>query len=150
MESQGKLMFYCPFCGQKLSFLDGSLIKMVGRLHATTFSCRTMFYISAKLGQYGCIVGEGVRVYDGAKVEFECINHACHRSFTSTRNDDLAEIRMKDEQGREFKVVFNKVFGKRSTFLLDMEEERILKSFGSDSHEYSADPDDRHRNFFGE
>ena len=150
MEPQGKLTFYCPFCGQKLSFLEGTLVKLVGRLHATTFSCQTMFYISAKLGQYGCIVGEGVRVYDGAKVEFECVNHACRKNFTSPFNDDLAEIRMKDEDGREFKVVFNKIFGKRSTFLLDMEEQKIVETYGSDSEEYSRDPENRRRNFFGE
>ena len=150
MEPQGKLTFYCPFCGQKLSFLEGSLIKMVGRLHATTFSCRTMFYVSAKLGHYGCIVGEGVRVFDGAKVELECINMACQKSFTSPHNDDLAEIRMKDEDGNDFKVVFNKIYGKRSTFLLDMEEECILEIYGSDSQEYTGDPEDRRRNFFGD
>lgn len=150
MEPQGKLTFYCPFCGQKLSFLDGMLIKMVGRLHATTFSCKTMFYFSAQLGQYGCIVGEGVRVYDGAKVEYECINHACKKNFTSPNNEDLAEIRMKDGEGKEFKVVFNKVYGKRSTFLLDMEDRALVESFGVDKEEYISDPDDRNRNFFGE
>lgn len=150
MEPTGKLTFYCPFCGQKLSFLDGTLIKMAGRMHATTFSCRTMFYFPAKLGQYGCIVGEGVRVYDGAKVEFECINHACRKNFTVKSNDELAEIRMKDESGHEFKVIFNKLFGKRSTFLVDLEARTLVESFGADQEEYIEDPDDRSRNFFGE
>ncbi len=150
MEPQGKMTFYCPFCGQKLSFLEGMLIKMVGRLHATTFSCKTMFYFSAQLGQYGCIVGEGVRVHDGAKVEFECINNACKKSFTSPHNDDLAEIRMKDEAGHDFKVVFNKIFGKRSTFLLNLEDRELVDAFGVDKDEYMQDPADRARNFFGE
>ena len=150
MEPQGKLTFYCPFCGQKLSFLEGMLIKMVGRLHATTFSSKTMLYFSAKLGQYGCIVGEGVRIYDGAKVEFECINTACKKNFTSTNNDELAEIRMKDSAGHEFKVVFNKIYGKRSTFLLDLEDRSLVDSYGVDKEEYIADPEDRNRNFFGE
>lgn len=144
------MTFFCPFCGQKLSFLDGTIIKMVGRLNATTFSCKTMFYFSAKLGEYGCIVGEGVRVFDGAKVEFECINTSCKRSFTSPHNDDLAEITMKDDNGKEFKVVFNKIFGKRSTFLLDMEAKKVVESFGVDRDKYISDPEERRRNFFGE
>ena len=57
----GKLLFSCPHCGQKLSFLDGTLVKLAGRLHAESFSCKTMFYIPAKLGAYGAIVGEGVQ-----------------------------------------------------------------------------------------
>jgi hypothetical protein len=150
MEPQGKMTFYCPYCGQKLSFLEGTLIKMVGRLHATTFSCKTMFYFSAQLGQYGCIVGEGVRVYDGAKVEYECINTACKKNFTSPHNDELAEISATDEDFKEFKVVFNKVFGKRSTFLLDMAQSKLVESFGVDKDDYISDPEERRRNFFGE
>ena len=104
IKIQGKMTFFCPHCGQKLSFLDGTLIKMVGRLHTTTFSCKTMLYFSARLGQYGCIVGENVRIYDGARVEYECINSACKKNFTATNNEDLAEITMKDGSGKEFNV----------------------------------------------
>lgn len=150
MEPQGKMMFFCPHCGQKLSFLDGMIIKMVGRCHSTTFSSKTMFYFSAKLGQYGCIVGETVRIFDGAKVEYECINAACKQNFTSPHNEELAEITGKDEAGKEYKVVFNKIFGKRSTFLVDMEEKKVVESFGVDQGEYVSDPEERRRNFFGE
>ncbi|MFH2010456.1 MAG: hypothetical protein ABI333_27905 [bacterium] len=150
MEPQGKMTFTCPHCGQKLSFLDGSLIKMVGRLHSTTFSCKTMFYFSATLGQHGCIVGEGVRVYDGAKVEYECINHKCGANLTAPYNDELAEIACEDEAGNWFKVVFNKIFGKDSTFVLDMQQQKVTASYGGAKDAIFTDIHERRRNFFGE
>ena len=150
MEPKGKKTFYCPFCGQKLSFLNGTVIKMVGRMHATTFSCKTMLYVNANLGEYGIIVGEGVRVYDGAKIELECINSGCKKNFTTSYNDELAQILMKDSAGNEFRVVFNKIFGKRATFVLDMEAHKVVESFGDAADEMFKDRAERGRNFFGE
>lgn len=147
-EAKGKLLFSCPHCGQKLSFLDGTLVKLAGRLHAETFSCKAMFYIPAKLGEYGAIVGEGVRIKEGARVEFECINGACKHNFTSSHDPDLAEVLMTDQNGRKFAVVFNKVFGKRSTYLVDFKRHELLESFGEDADLYAADFD-KPRNYFG-
>lgn len=147
-EAQGKPTFTCPHCNQKLSFLDGTVVKLAGRLHAESFSCKTMFYIPAKLGQYGAIVGEGVRLKEGARVEFECINGACKKNFTTGYDPDLAEILMTDESGRKFVVVFNKIFGKRSTFLLDFKRHELLESFGEHAKLYIGEFD-KPRNFFG-
>ena len=150
METQGKMTFTCPKCGQKLSFLDGSIIKLVGRLKATTFSCKTMFYFSATLGQHGCIVGEGVRVKDGAKVELECLNVLCKQNLTAPYNDELAELKGTDEAGNEFKVVFSKIYGKDSTFVLDMQAKKVTASYGENKDTIFADIHERRRNFFGE
>lgn len=144
----GKMTFLCPYCGQKLSFLNGSIIKMTGRLHADNFSCKTMIYIPSGLGVYGAIVGEGVRIEEGAKVEFECINGACKQNFTTSYDDDLAEIKMVDESGKEFVVIFNKIYGKKSTFLVDLKEKKLIESFGEDAGDYSSEFD-KPINFFG-
>lgn len=145
---KGKLTFYCPYCGQKLSFLEGTVIKMVGRLHAETFSCKTMFYFPAQLGQYGAIVGEGVNLRDGARVEFECINGACRKNFTATYDQNLAEIKMVDPAGNEYVVVFNKIFGRRSTFLIDFKTQKVLESYGDHAPEYLREFD-KPTNYFG-
>ena len=147
-EPTGKSTYLCPYCSQKLSFLDGTIIKLVGRLHADTFSCKTMFYISARLGQYGAVVGEGLRLKEGAVVEFECINGACKKNFTAAYDDNLAEIKMVDQNGQEYAVIFNKIFGKQSTFLVDLKEKKLVKSFGEHVHQYHQDFDIP-KNFFG-
>lgn len=131
-----KPRFQCPRCGQKLSFLDGTLIKMVCRLHAESFSCKTMVYIPAKLGQYGAIVGEGVRLREGANLELECVNGACKANFTTAHDPTLAEITMIDTDGHEYEVYFNKVYGQRSTFLVDRRNKSLVESYGEHAAEY--------------
>lgn len=148
-EPRGKFTFFCPHCNQKLSFLDGTVVKMIGCLHAESFSCTTMLYLPAKLGQYGAIVGEGVRIRDGARVEYECINRACARKFTTSYDDDLAEIKMVDEAGAEFAVAFSRVFGRRATFLVDFKEHTLVESFGEHAPDLDLDFD-QPVNFFGD
>ena len=148
-EPEGKMTYLCPFCGQKLSFLDGTIIKMVGRLHSDTFSCKAMFYVPATLGHYGAIVGEGVRLKEGAKVEFECINGACKENFTCAYDENLAEIKGVEESGREYVVVFNKNYGRRCTFLVDLKKKSLIKSYGEHASEHVPDFD-KPLNFFGD
>lgn len=144
----GKLRFFCPHCDHKLSFLDGAIVKLVGRLHAETFSARTMIYIPATLGAYGAIVGDGVRLKDGAVVEFECINGACKADLTTPYDDKLSEIKLRDGNDREYVVIFNKIYGKRATFLVDYKKKSLLKSYGADADDFEPDFDKR-LNFFG-
>ena len=148
MKPEGKLTFRCPYCSQKLSFLDGSIVKLTGRLRADTFSCKTLFYIPAMLGEYGAIVGEGVRIQEGAKVDFECINGACKRSLTSSYDDNLAELRMVDEAGREFAVAFNRIYGRRSTYLIDIKSTEVVESYGEHAEEFAL-TFSKKLNFFG-
>jgi hypothetical protein len=132
-----------------MSFLSGTLIKIAGRLHAEFFSCKAMFYIPAELGEYGAIVGEGVRIRDGAKVDFECINGKCKRSFTSSYDDNLAEIKMVDDDGTEYVVVFNRIYGRRATFLIDIKEASLVESYGEHAEEYAFNFEKK-LNFFGD
>lgn len=147
-KPEGRLLFYCPYCNQKLSFLGGTVIKLVGRLHAATFSAMAMFYVPAELGRYGAIVGEGLRLKEGAVVEFECTNGACKRNFTSGYDADLAEIKMVDANGSEFVVVFNKTFGRRSTFLINWRDKTLVGSYGDHADEDTPDFD-KPLNYFG-
>jgi predicted RNA-binding Zn-ribbon protein involved in translation (DUF1610 family) len=140
--------FFCPHCGEKLSFLDGTVIKLDGVLSCDTFSVRTQFYFAAELGQYGAIVAGNVEVREGAKVEFHCIRPRCGKNLTAPYNSDLAEIRMVDEGGGEYVVVFNKIHGRRATFVVDPERQSLVSRFGRDADSY-ADTFERPLNFFG-
>jgi hypothetical protein len=143
-----KKTFYCPHCGQKLSFLDGTMVKMEGLLESPTFTVRTQFFIPAELGRYGAIVAGNVELREGARVEFFCINARCAQNFTALYNPELAEIRMVDETGRDYVVVFNKIFGRRATFLVDRKARQLLGSFGEHAAAY-AQTFERPLNYFG-
>lgn len=147
-DTDTKPTYSCPYCGQKLSFLDGTIIKLVGRLHSEHFSCKTMFYVPAGLGEYGAIVGEGVRLQDGARVQFECINGACKHDLTTAYDADLAEVKMVRDDGREFAVAFNKVYGRHSTFLVDVKEKTLVEAYGEHASQFSPDFE-KPINFFG-
>ena len=75
---------------------------------------------------------------------------SCKSNFTASYNDELAEIEGVDEGGNTYKVVFNKIYGKDSTFVLDMEAKKIVQSAGEAVGTIFDDPDDRRRNFFGD
>ncbi len=147
METE-KRTFSCPYCGEKLSFLEGTVIKMDGVLACDTFTVRTQFYFPAKLGQGGAIIAGGVEVRAGAEVDFRCINARCDRSFTTGFNPELAAIRAVDTAEREYVVVFNRCMDKRSTFLIDLADQALVKHFGVDAETY-ADSFERPLNFFG-
>jgi hypothetical protein len=147
MAKTSKRTYLCPHCGEKLSFLEGTIIKLEGELQCETFSVRTQFFIPAELGRYGGIVGGEVKIQEGARVEFCCIHPACRASFTSAYNPELAEIRMVEE-GREFVFVFNKVFGRRATFVVDIAESKLIDTFGEHADSYAA-TFERPLNFFG-
>jgi hypothetical protein len=125
------------------------MIRMAGRLHAATFSCRSTFYLPARLGKYGAIVGDDIQVREGAVVEFECINPACQRNFTAGYDSDLAEIKMTDADGRPYVVVFNKTCGRHSTFLVDWKAKALVSSFGPHANEDTPDFG-KGLNFFGD
>lgn len=140
--------FYCPYCHEKLSHFDGKVIKMKGVLSCETFECSANFYLPGAIGKYGSIVDEHLRLKDGAKVEFRCPNVKCERSFTTHYDDDLAEIKMIDDDGHEYIVVFNRIYGIHSTFVVDYKKKQLQKAYGEDRTAYQRDFE-KSVNFFG-
>lgn len=148
MIDPAKKTFLCPRCREKLSFLDGTMVKLIGTLAAETFTARTQFFLPAELGRYGAIVAGDVTIREGAKVEFSCPNSRCGAGFTAAYDSNLAEILMVDAAGAEFVVVFHKIYGRRATFVVDQRARKLVGSFGEDAPGYSA-TFERPLNFFG-
>lgn len=140
--------FYCPYCNERLSHFEGTVIKMRGVLACDTFECVANFYLPGAIGKYGHIVDDHVKLKEGAKVEFRCSNSKCDRSFTAHYDDDLAEIKMIDDDGHEYVVVFNRIYGIHSTFVVDYKKKRLEGSYGEDQEVYSRDFE-KPVNFFG-
>jgi hypothetical protein len=140
--------FYCPYCSEKLSYLDGTVIKMKGVLSCDTFECSANFYLPGMIGKYGSIVDEHLKLKDGARVEFRCPNAKCDRSFASHYDADLAEIKMLDDDGHEYVVVFNRIYGIHSTFVVDYKKKQLASAHGEDKKTYQRDFD-KPVNFFG-
>jgi len=140
--------FYCPYCNEQLSHFEGTVIKMKGVLSCNTFESVTNFYLPGAIGKYGSIVDDHIKLKDGAKVEFRCPNPKCDRSFTTDYDDDLAEIKMIDDDGHEYVVVFNRIYGIHSTFVVDYKKKKLESSYGEDREIYLHDFE-KPVNFFG-
>ncbi len=140
--------FYCPYCNKKLSHFDGTVIKMKGVLSCDSFECSANFYLPGTIGKYGSIVDDHLNLKDGARVEFRCPNPKCDRNFTAHYDNDLAEIKMIDDDGHEYVVVFNRSYGIHSTFVVDYKKKRLESSFGADKNEYVGEFEKK-VNFFG-
>ena len=141
--------FYCPQCDQDLTCMDGKLVKMRGMLSAPHFTVVTTFYLPAELGVYGATVEGEIELREGARIDFQCTNDACRHSFTAPYDDDLSEIKMIEEDGREEVVVFNRIYGRQSTFVVDYKQKKVIMAFGQDKDLY-ADEFEKPINYFGE
>lgn len=120
--------YVCPFCRKALLNEDGLLVRLNGWLHAPLFSCKTSFALPATPGEYGSIIGEGVQLREGARVEFECPHADCRHGFASKQHGDLAAISLLRGE-HEFTLLFNKVHGCQSTFVLN-QHDKVLESYG--------------------
>lgn len=139
-------IFICPSCRKVLSHLEHTVVQMKGRLSCETFSLVTMFSLSATLGSYGAITADEVELRPGAKIEFFCPH--CEASFNSRYNDRLSVIHMLDPQGREMAVVFDRVYGEHSSFVIDVARGELVGSFGEHS-ELFRDELSKSLNYFG-
>jgi hypothetical protein len=148
-RSDGMKKFFCPHCNEQLSFLEGTIIKMLGHLSSSKFNASTYFYVPGTIGRYDAMVEGRFELKDGLKVDFCCINPKCEKTFSTPYDNDLAEIRMIDDDGREYIVVFNRIYGKHSTFVVDYKHKEVAGSFGEDKGKYIHDFD-RDVNFFSE
>jgi hypothetical protein len=137
--------FFCPYCEAELNPGSGPIIKLKGRLDGPGFSVTTDVFLPSGLGVYGRTTATGVDLREGARFEFLC--PACG-SPLSQPEDQLAQVRMRDAEGRVFLVSFNKTYGKRSTFVIDPEKRSVAQAFGADAQAYREDLNKR-LNYFG-
>lgn len=138
--------FSCPHCDAALNPGNGPIIKMMGKLEADTFSVTTDVFLPSGLGVYGRVAATGGELREGAKIEFSC--PTCGAALSSSVDDELAQVSMKDREGRVYLVSFNKSYGKQSTYVIDPEARQVESQFGADAESYREDLDKR-LNFFG-
>ncbi len=138
--------FFCPHCSTELNPGNGPIIRMKGRLDAPAFSVTTDVFLPSGLGVYGRLTATGVDLREGAKIEFSCPQ--CNQPFSDSKQEDLAQVHMRDDQQNVYIVGFNKCYGKRSTFVIDPNEKKVAREFGEDAGSYREDLDKK-LNFFG-
>jgi hypothetical protein len=128
--------FYCPYCNEDLTVLSGSAFKLKGILSSNFFDCSSLFYLPSTPGHFGALFDEQITIKEGARVNFCCPNDQCGRSFTTKYDHDLSQIKMLDENSEESVAIFNRIFGKHATFIVDYQKKSLRASYGEDKLEY--------------
>ncbi|MBW2366787.1 MAG: hypothetical protein JRH15_02765 [Deltaproteobacteria bacterium] len=141
--------YYCPYCDEDLTHLNGMVLKLKGVLDSDHFKCSSNFFLPAAVGVYGVITENHLTLKDGAIIDFCCPNPKCDHSFTTSYDEDLANVKMVDDDGTERVVVFNRIYGKQSTFVVDFKEKKVENAYGADQENYIREFD-KPINFFGE
>jgi hypothetical protein len=133
--------FYCPYCNEELTVLSGSAFKLKGILRSDFFECSSFFYLTSTPGHFGLLIDDHLKLKEGARVNFCCPNDRCGESFTTNYDQDLSQIKMVDDNNDENVVVFNRIYGKHATFVVDYQKKSLRASYGEDKLEYIHDFD---------
>jgi hypothetical protein len=118
------MKYKCPECSAGLS--THKVVLMVGEHDKK----RSLFVFDARPGKYDFVVVDDIEVRPGTMWEFYC--PVCWANLTTSYNKRLAKLEAVDEEGSR-RVVFSKVAGEQSTFVLGGEE---LEAHGRDSLAY--------------
>jgi len=137
--------FSCPSCDSVLNSRRPGVIRLLGLLKGPHFEVRSTFDIPATLGEYGAEYDRSFKLEEGCVVTFVCPE--CQADLTTTRDTELAAVKM-NENGRDYMVVFSKVFGEHTSFVIDTATRTLVASYGEDAQAHSEELG-RHVNFFG-
>ena len=138
-------VFLCPACNAELNDTAPDTIRMNGVLRGLRFEVCFEFGIPAALGVYDATFDERLKMEEGCVVDFVCPH--CGQSFSTGSTGHLAAIKLLD-QGQQYVIVFNRVLGERSSFVLDHETKRLVASYGDDADAYVEELG-KNVNFFG-
>jgi len=82
-------------------------------------------------GNYTVIKHPSFDYEEGEKVSFYC--PYCNTELTSERNKNLVRIIIRDETNREYELLFSRVAGEKSTFVVMGEK---VEPYGPDAEKY--------------
>ena len=111
------------------------------------FEVSCIFYLPSDLGRYDAILPEGVTLKKGATIEFLCPE--CKANLTTEFNPELAALKMIDERNAKFVVLFNKIYGKRATYVIDFSKKSFTQKYGPDAENIEEIDIDKNLHYFG-
>ncbi|MBN1340494.1 MAG: hypothetical protein JXA03_14285 [Bacteroidales bacterium] len=129
-----KNSYICPSCRSHLKVVSHITFSVI-----TSGGKAGLLLLSPELGDYSVIYHDSLTIEEGEHVDFFC--PVCHENLgAKSANPDFAEVILIDENGKEYRLVFSVIAGKKCTFKIAGNS--ILEAFGDDADEYF--------NFWGE
>ncbi len=138
METKKKrdLDYYCPHCKTKLNQAEVSNPK--GYIHFWVKNYQgqwSTIFVNPELGNYEVIKDSNFQWKKGEVLEILC--PYCKQDLSLSQGSLRAKILAKDrETQEEMMIIFSKIIGEHLTYIMDMQERRVIDSYG----EHANDP----------
>ncbi|HIA36600.1 MAG TPA: hypothetical protein EYM84_09430 [Flavobacteriales bacterium] len=121
-----KSNFLCPKCKGHLN-AGGYVIFSTKNKRKQ----RGLVLLSPKVGSYSVKYHESYGFEKGEAIDFAC--PICSKSLHAKENSENVSIIMVDENDTEYKVLFSRIFGNQSTYVLSNDDVEV---FGDDAVEF--------------
>ena len=126
MDSLKSNDYLCPKCKGHLN-ADESVIFSTKNAK----NQRGLILLSPEIGKYNYSHHDNYNFKKGEIVEFYC--PICAESLESDKNNKYASITMIDHNNEEYEMLFSRLAGNKSTYIVS---NRIVESFGEDSSHF--------------
>lgn len=122
-----KSNYLCPHCRGFLNVGENIIFAAKTKSHK-----RGLVLLSPKIGDYSVVTHVDFKFEQGELVSFYC--PICNISLEATNvNQNLANVTMKDETGKEYDVYFSGIAGERCTYKIT---DKKVEAFGEKSAQY--------------
>jgi uncharacterized protein YbaR (Trm112 family) len=118
--------FICPKCRNALN-VDRHVVFIVEKAEGT----RGLLLMSAELGDYSIRNNPQIEIEEGERLEFYC--PLCQTRLNVHYHPNLVRVLMVDEQDVESQVLFSRIVGQKSTYLI---RDGKVEPFGFESSAY--------------
>ena len=116
-----KASYKCPFCDNNIN-IDENIVLIA----KNKVGKRGLVFLHSDLGNYTSDFSDDFEVAEGDLLKLSC--PICHQNLSNKKNDSLAHFIQVDEDGKEFKIVFSKVYGEKCTY--KVEAQKVVKTYG--------------------
>lgn len=118
--------FLCPKCRNALN-VDRHVVFIVEK----SDGAKGILLLSAEVGDYTIHKNPSIDIEEGERLEFYC--PICHARLNVHYHPNLVRVVMIDEKGTESQVLFSRIAGQNSTYIISDGE---VKPFGFEASAY--------------
>ena len=116
--------YLCPKCKGHLNVGDHVVLTTKNNRKK-----KGVILLSPDVGSYSYIHHSAYGFQDGELVEFHC--PICQKDLQSSSNPDFVSIIMVDHNNMEYKVMFSRKVGEKSTYVVSNDD--VVEMFGEDA-----------------
>ena len=120
--------YLCPSCKGHLNTGGNVIFSTKNQKNQ-----KGLILLSPEIGKYNYQHHDNYSFQNGETVDFNC--PICSTSLESPKNNNYASIIMVDHNNEEYEMMFSRIAGNKSTYIVSNE---ITESFGEDATDFDS------------